>query len=116
MKPIIRMALRIPSAIPAANRLLQETRSAESVFVCSAMVLNRACQGLLLLHENLREIVMLLKDRHDLVDQRLDVIVASILALLLQLAHELFVIGTGLFEKHQIELDTIRGAQLLINL
>ena len=59
---------------------------------------------------------MLLEDGHDLVDQRLDIIVARILALLLQLAHEFFVIGAGLLEKHPIELDTAGGVQLLIGL
>ena len=93
MKPIIRMALRIPSAIPAASRLPHETRSADAlastlaVSDCSAMVqIGRL--GLLLLHEDLCEIQVLLEDRHDLVDKRLDVIVAGIFALLLQRADE----------------------------
>jgi len=48
---------------------------------------------------------MLLEDRHDLVDQRFDVIVARILALLRQLADEFFVFGAGLLEKEPIKLS-----------
>ena len=58
---------------------------------------------------------MLLQDRHDLVDQGFDVIVARIVARLLQFAHEFFVIGAGLPEKDPIELGAIRGGQFLVH-
>jgi hypothetical protein len=110
------MALSIPSAIPAASRLPHETRSAAALAStlaasdCSAMVFDPAGLGLLLLHEDLCEIAMLLEDRHNLVDQRFYVIVAGILALLLQFADESFVIGTGLFQKEPIKSHSTRGA------
>jgi hypothetical protein len=44
--------------------------------------------GLLFLHENLCQLTVLLEDRHDLIDQRLDVIVAGIFALLLERGDE----------------------------
>src|SRR6266404_6161492 len=103
MKPIIRMALRIPSAIPAASRLPHERRSADAlastlaVSDCSVMV-RPGRLGPLLLHEDLCEIPVLLEDRHDLVDQCFYVIVAGVLALLLQRADEPFLIGAGLLQ------------------
>src|SRR5580704_4370757 len=113
MKPIIRMALRIPSVIPAAIRPPHETRSASilSASECSAMVLIGPGLGLLLLHEDLGEVVVLLEDRHDFVDQRLYVIVAGILALLLQRAHESFVIGASLLQKKPIKCPAACGRQ-----
>src|SRR3984957_15319181 len=114
MKPIIRMALRIPSAMPAMSRLPHETRSAESTLAVSVVMVPNRPLGRLLLHENLGEVLVLLKDRHDLVDQRFDVIVGGILALLLQLADKFFVIGAALLEKKPIKLGATCRRQLLL--
>src|ERR1700722_1416303 len=115
MKPIIRMALRIPSAMPAMSRLPHETRSAESTLAVSVVMVPNRPLGRLLLHENLGEVLVLLKYRHDLVDQRFDVIVGGILALLLQLADKFFVIGAALLEKEPIELGAARRRQPLFS-
>src|SRR6266481_7720358 len=116
MKPIIRMALSRPAAIPAANRLPHETRSPDALAStlaasdCSAIV-SIGQLGPLPLHQDFCEVTVLFEYRYDLVDQRLYVIVAGVLAFLLQRANESLLIGAGLLQKEPVESCAGGGTQ-----
>ena len=58
---------------------------------------------------------MLFEDRDRLVDQSLKVIVAGVLAILLERADQSFVIGAGLLQKEPVKSCTSRGAQFLFH-
>src|ERR1700677_2747837 len=119
MKPIIRMALSIPAAIPAANRLPHETRSPDALAStlaasdCSAMV-SIGRLGPLLFHQDFCEVPVLFEDRYDLIDQRFYVIIAGVLALLLQRANEPLLIRAGLLQKEPIKSCTGGRIQFLL--
>lgn len=59
--------------------------------------------GLLLIHKNFCEVFVLFEDREHLVDQCLELIVAGVLSILLELANQFLVIGAGLLQEKLVK-------------
>ena len=56
---------------------------------------------------------MLFEDREHLVDQRLELIIARVLSILLQLANQFLVVGARLLQEEFVELGAAGGLQFL---
>src|SRR5216684_3061766 len=107
----------IPATIPAANFAPGDVRPTEPLastlvlYGCSPMGPIGLAGGLLLIHENFGELFVLFEDRDHLVDQGLEIIVAGVLTILLELANQSFVIGAGLLQEKLVKSGAVGGLQ-----
>src|SRR5712675_2126251 len=116
MHPTSRIPPSTPAAIPAAIRALAGVRyigrldPISAASACVAIV-RLAWLGLLLLHQNLRELAMLFENRDHLLDQSLEFLITGVLFILLELGYQFVVIGAGFLKEEPVKVGALHGLQ-----
>src|SRR6266850_6948713 len=116
MHPIIRIPPSAPAAIPATIRALAGVRYTGRLAAISAAsacvaIVRSAPLGLLLFHQNLRELSMLFENRDHLLDQSLEFLITRVLFILLQLADQFVVIGAAFLKEDSVKVGALRRLQ-----